>query len=264
MNKKPFRLISFNIWGGTLYKPLMSYLKEESATTDIFCFQEVFSSLPGAPDVSGEARMYLFEELSELLADFRGFFEIRSEGYDFNGRANFPVRHGLAMFARKTLKAGDYSGETVEQAAAGDDPVEALIKAQALSLETAGKKFLIMNFHGVAQPGDKLDTPRRIAHARKLVKIWASRPEAAKILCGDFNMHPDNESIKILDGLGKNLIKQFKIRNTRNEVSWKKYPGSRQTFADYVFVSPEIKVNDFKVPYNEVSDHLPMILEFEV
>jgi hypothetical protein len=30
------------------------------------------------------------------------------------------------------------------------------------------------------------------------------------------------------------------------------------------FVSPEIKVKSFKVPDVEISDHLPMILDFEI
>ena len=33
---------------------------------------------------------------------------------------------------------------------------------------------------------------------------------------------------------------------------------------DYVFVSPEVKVIDFSVPNIEISDHLPLILDFEV
>jgi endonuclease/exonuclease/phosphatase family metal-dependent hydrolase len=72
---------------------------------------------------------------------------------------------------------------------------------------------------------------------------------------------PETESIKMLDNLGTNLIKEFKINNTRNEISWKKY-HNRQSFADYIFVSPDIRVNKFEVPYNLVSDHLPLVLEF--
>ena len=34
-------------------------------------------------------------------------------------------------------------------------------------------------------------------------------------------------------------------------------------FADYTFVIPEIKVNEFKMLPDEVSDHLAMYLDFE-
>ena len=61
----------------------------------------------------------------------------------------------------------------------------------------------------------------------------------------------------------KNLIKEFKIPTTRNEISWAKYEN-KQLFADFVFVSPDVKITNFSVPNNEISDHLPLILEFRM
>jgi endonuclease/exonuclease/phosphatase family metal-dependent hydrolase len=145
-----------------------------------------------------------------------------------------------------------------------EDPVEGWTKVQVLTLETNGKKFTVFNFHGVAQPGNKLDTPQRIQNSKRLGLIWDSLLDSEKILCGDFNLYPEIESIKILESRARNLIKEFNIQNTRNQVSWDKYPESHQKFADFTFVSPDLKVKSFEVPYNEVSDHLPMILEFEI
>lgn len=56
----------------------------------------------------------------------------------------------------------------------------------------------------------------------------------------------------------KNLIKDFGITSTRS--SYYKKPVR---FADYTFVSEGIKINDFKVLPDEVSDHLAMYLDFE-
>ena len=89
------------------------------------------------------------------------------------------------------------------------------------------------------------------------------RDKSAKILCGDFNLMPETESIKMLGEAMRDLIKDYKITNTRNEISWKTY-NNKQYFADFTFVSKDINVLNFEVPYNEVSDHLPMILEFEL
>jgi len=258
------KLVSFNIWGGTIYGPLMDYLRVLSEGTDIFCFQEVFSGLPGVPEVSANGRMFLFQELAELLPEFSGFFDPRSSGYDFSNTIKLPVSHGLAIFTRKNLSVINYRSEIIEAKESLADLVEGWTKAQVITLENKNHKFSIINFHGVAQPGDKQDTPQRIMHAQKLGLIWDSLPGAKKILCGDFNMYPNTESIKILESLGKNLITEFGIKNTRNEISWKNNPGSRQTFADFTFVSSGIKIKNFEVPYNEVSDHLPMILEFEL
>jgi endonuclease/exonuclease/phosphatase family metal-dependent hydrolase len=84
--------------------------------------------------------------------------------------------------------------------------------------------------------------------------------DCPKILMGDFNLLPDTESIKIIEAAGlRNLIKEFGITETRTELYKKKL-----RFADYAFVSPEIKVKDFKVLPDVVSDHSPQYLDFEI
>ncbi len=259
------KLISLNVWGGTLYNPLVEFIKDQSAEADIFCFQEVFSSLPGAPEVSSGARMFLFQELSQLLSGYNAFFELRSSGADFSGKVDAPISHGLASFVKKDIKVLNHGGQLV----AKYDPAYAIMeegdfKVQILSLKRGADEFSVLNYHGIATPGNKNDTDPRLSQSKKLAEIWQSLPVETKILCGDFNLNPDTQSIKILETCGRNLISVFKIENTRNQVSWDRFPGSYQKFADYTFVSPKIKVNSFEVPYNEVSDHLPMILKFNV
>ena len=258
------RLLSLNLWGGMVHEPLLEFLKQQQQSIDIFCFQEVFSALPGAPKESAGARMFLFNELESLLTDFMGFFDSRSTGRDFKGDVNFPVSHGLAVFVRKNLGAIGYRGEILEESKSSRDPVEGWTKAQVLTLTTDDKEFSLINFHGVGQPGNKLDTPQRLGHMQKLALIWESLKGRPRILCGDFNLYPQTESIKIMESLGENLIKKYNIQNTRNEMSWKKYADSPQHFADYTFVSSSIQVKNFEVPYNEVSDHLPMIVDFSL
>jgi hypothetical protein len=66
--------------------------------------------------------------------------------------------------------------------------------------------------------------------------------------------------------LGQNrrdLIRDYKIENTRNEISWKQY-SNKQYYADFTFVTDDIKVLNFDVSYCLVSDHLPMILDFSL
>lgn len=259
------KLISLNTWGGSVYEPLIDFIKQQSATTDIFCLQEVFSALPGAPTASSGARMFLFEELSTLLTHYRGFFEIRRHGVDFSGVIDAPVNHGLAVFVKKNLDVLNYNSRViVEFDPSYAEEVEGHFKVQILALGQQDKIFSIMNFHGIALPGDKRDSPQRLLQSEQLVKVWQSLATPAKILCGDFNLNPDTKSIGILDKVSHNLIKEFNIQNTRNQISWDKYPGSKQHFADYTFVSNAVKVKSFEVPYNEVSDHLPMVLQFEI
>ncbi len=78
-----------------------------------------------------------------------------------------------------------------------------------------------------------------------------------KILCGDFNLKPDTESMKILEKDMDNLIKIYKITSTRTSL----YP-KEEKFADYILTSKEIVLNKFEVLPDEVSDHAPLLLDF--
>ena len=205
--------------------------------------------------------MFLFEELADLLSGFSGIFESRSEGFDFQGPVNAPVSHGLAVFVKKDHKILGSTGEVVSYAG---EVVDKNIIAQIVNcVSSQGRQLAVINFHGLATPGNKLDTPERVNQSEKLVRIWENLPDVPKILCGDFNLMPYSRSINILSALGRDLIREYKVQNTRNEISWKRF-GNMQKFADFCFVSKDIEVKDFQVPYNEVSDHLPLILEFDL
>ena len=79
-----------------------------------------------------------------------------------------------------------------------------------------------------------------------------------KILCGDFNLLPNTESLAILSEDMKNLVKDFDITSTRSKLYTKP-----EKFADYILVSPDVSVKKFTVMQDEVSDHLPLLLEFD-
>jgi endonuclease/exonuclease/phosphatase family metal-dependent hydrolase len=58
------------------------------------------------------------------------------------------------------------------------------------------------------------------------------------------------------------LVDTYKIKTTRpssNELN-----GLKRNVVDFVMVSPDIKVNSFEVLDSDVSDHLPLVLDFEI
>ncbi len=104
----------------------------------------------------------------------------------------------------------------------------------------------------------KEDTEERIIQSDNIIKFLKNLSEP-HILCGDFNLLPENKSLKMLEEFGlKNLIKEFGVSSTRSS-----YYTKPVRFADYTFVSKNIKLNEFKVLPDEVSDHLAMYLDFE-
>jgi endonuclease/exonuclease/phosphatase family metal-dependent hydrolase len=91
-----------------------------------------------------------------------------------------------------------------------------------------------------------------------------ARKPGLKIIGGDLNLMPDTESVRMFAANGyRDLIAEFKIPTTRNRLVWDKFPDSKQYYSDYVFVSPEVKVREFSVPNNEISDHLPLIVDIQ-
>ena len=122
-----------------------------------------------------------------------------------------------------------------------------------------------MNVHGKAMPGHKLDTPARIRQSRNIIDFLKGK-NGPKIIGGDFNLDFHTKSVKMFEDAGyRNLIKEYGIKDTRGEVNHRQYTSSEQQyFSDYCFVSQDVKVKDFKVPDIGISDHLPLILDFEV
>jgi len=261
------KLVSLNTWGATQGQILFDFVQQHKADTDIFCFQEVFSVPAGEQrKESRKARVHLFEELSGILPEFAGYFESTSVNHDILGPVDFDLSFGLATFVKKDLEIGTYQvfptfGNKTDIVL--EDFSNIPRAAQQITIRTGHGECHVVNFHGIPMPGNKLDTPDRLEQSRLLNGILRQFV-GPKIMCGDFNLELETESIKMLGKEMRNLIRDYKIENTRNEISWAMYPGSDQHYADYTFVSPNVKVKKFEVPYNLVSDHLPMILTFQI
>ena len=60
----------------------------------------------------------------------------------------------------------------------------------------------------------------------------------------------------------KNLINEYKIISTRPNFNDGRDYGNN--VVDYIFVNDKIKVNDFKVIKTDISDHYPLMLNFEI
>lgn len=126
---------------------------------------------------------------------------------------------------------------------------------QKLEFNNDGKIFTILNFHGMWIVEGKKDTKMRILQSKKVRKIF-DESNGHKILCGDLNIERDTESMAILNKGNKNLIQEYNINSTRS------LSKKRPEVVDYIIVSPEVEVKDFKALPDELSDHLALFLEF--
>jgi hypothetical protein len=236
------RIIFLNTWSGKTGKDLLEFISKESSNVCAFCLSEV------TPD--------LFKKLQGVLNDFQGYFALDKKLKNSKtSQAIFVSNKFPVLDYKKSLLYGPVKS-------AGGIEVPGFIQAVVFN------GFMIFNLQGMAYPGDKLDTEERLEQSRKILGFAEKFPDP-KIIGGDFNLMPNIQSINLFEDAGyKNLIKDFKITTTRNNLADhtkndKQYFG-KQNFADYCFVLPEVKVKSFEVPNIEVSDHLPLILDFEI
>lgn len=245
------KLINLNAVCGGFYEPLMEFIKKHSSYNDIFCFQEVFNNTKIVSPILKNPRQNLFSEIQEILTDFNGFHVPAAQNY-FGG---------LAIFIKKDFTINKVEDITLfEELNIIDDEEDKNYFAmgrnlQKLEFNHDGKIFTILNFHGMWIVKGKRDTDIRILQSEKVRKVF-DESNGAKILCGDLNVERDTESMAILNVGNRNLIQEYNISSTRGSFK------NRPEVVDYIVVSPDVEVKDFKVLPDEVSDHLPLSLTF--
>ncbi len=234
------RIIFLNSWYAKAGQSFYDFISQNSLEADIFCLSEV------SPE--------LFSRLKSSLHDFNGFYE-----KSFFDR-NMGFVYGQATFIKKI-----FSFKILETIKIFRNVYNDLGFAMPCKVSVGNKSLYIINVHGKARPGHKLDTHARIRQSEKIIDFLLNK-NGAKIVGGDFNLMPGTRSVKLFEKSDyKNLIKEFNIKETRNHLTWDQFPNEeKQHFADYCFVSSEVKVKNFEVPRNEISDHLPLILDFEI
>ena len=248
------QVISLNILGGAIYEPLKDFIIKQAPGTDFFCFQEVYSSAKPEIHKSG-LRTNILADLQQWLPEFDAHFEILED--------NFPrpdITSGMVIFARKGIPIKSTGKVFIHDAKTSNvDESEPPGYIHYVRLDSA----CLAHFHGLVFPGSKVDTPERLDQSRQINKFLAGEA-GQKILCGDFNLDRDTESVALIEQAGmRNLVKEFHVMTTRSEINYARFPAhDRQYFADYVFVSPDVKVEEFEFPIVNVSDHLPLRLKF--
>lgn len=256
------KLITLNTWGGIIFEPLMDFIKKHSPDTDIFCFQEMlFGDKPEFTPLN-KARQNLFIEISTILPDFVAYKYIPAQDHFAGEIVNFGT--GQAIFIRNTVKVINngsfkcYNKMFSETETLQRDSGRVTGNVQWVEVLNDDKVVSILNFHGLwLKDTHKKDTVERLTQSEIIKDFLNSKPNK-KILCGDFNLRADGQSIKILEQDMVNLITKYNVQSTRS-----KYYSKEYKMADYILTSPDIQIDKFKVLTDDISDHLPLSLEFK-
>ncbi|MGV4796065.1 endonuclease/exonuclease/phosphatase family protein [Rhizobium sp. F40D2] len=264
------RIISLNAWGGRLHEALIDYIRQADA--DVLCLQEVLRA-PGADwgwsiyrDAGLELpqRANLFEEISAALPGHDGFFCPTSRGELFNGDSTIAAEFGLATFVRKShsviAQGLDFVHGSFSANGWGEHPRPRNAHCIRVLSHEHASSLTVAHMHGLRDPAGKNDTAAREKQAAALValieRFWPGGE--GLVVCGDFNVLPDSETFTILARLGlSELVTGNGLVDTRTSHYLK-----QGRFADYMLVTPEVKIARFEVvEAPEVSDHRALLLD---
>ena len=226
------KIIFLNAWRGQVPE-IKKFILDQVPSTDIFCFQEA--------------------------AYFNT--DIFCEEYLSSQYQLFICQKALSqkdIMVQATLIKKNLSVVQTQIIGQNEDNIGLGLLTQIKNQD--GNVINVCNFHGFPWPGDKQDNSDRLNQSEIIIDTLKTI-DGPKVIGGDFNLDRDIKSTRSFEENGyRSLIKEFNITNTRNRLSWEKYENI-QHFADHLFINPEIKVTSFTVPYVEISDHLPLILE---
>lgn len=264
------KVICLNGWGGKLHDELVSFLSIEQP--DVLCLQEVVHS--PATDMDwltyrdGDhilpQRANFFRNVSETLTDHVATFCPAAQGVLWDGDVPIPSKWGLATFVRNDLpvigQAQGFVHKNFSPNGYGDHPRSRNAHAIRVYDYTQERAVSITHMHGLRDLQGKGDTPERLLQVQRLYELSSrvSGQDDLRIICGDFNVEKDSETLDFLKQRGfTELVTDFEFEGTRN--SQYRKPGR---YADYMLINRRNALKNFNVIYDpEVSDHCPLILE---
>lgn len=264
------RLVSLNVAlfetnNEKLYKFLLSQ------NPDIICLQEIAASSDPLVNKDYLSKDYIDKATTELKYSFFGptwfskdfqqknFHQKEDYFIDFGGwiesgiyiKTRFKIINAVNIFLKnKFEKITDWTIWPKNEAKS----------VQVVDLELDNGKLRILNYHGIWTK-EKIGNKETLKACKKISQL-ATEVNYPTIITGDFNLFPDTKSIEVFKGRFISLIDKYNIQTTRpkhNELSHLK-----RNVVDFIFISKQIKVKSFEVLDADVSDHLPLILDFSL
>ena len=266
------QVMCLNGWGGKLHGVLLPYLAE--TRPDVLCLQEVVHT-PEAPrewltyrdgDHILPQRARFFAEVAAALPDHASVFCPAAQGVLWDGQVSVPSQWGLATFVHKSLVIiGQTQGFVHKDFSAdgyGAHPRSRSAHAVRLCDPASDRRVTVAHMHGLRDLGGKHDTPARAALARRFadLALRTAQPGDAVVACGDFNVQPGSETLRILRDHGLNDLVTGRGHDGTRTSHYTK-PGR---FADYMTVSADLAEAPFQVVRDpEGSDHCPLLLTID-
>jgi len=252
------KIIQVNTWCGRISGSLLRLIAQEKP--DIICVQEVY-------DTGGKTLKVFADQFNILydIGNISGCTNIYfSPTWDFELGGN-SVAFGNAILSRYPIsnqKEEFTSGERHTKTP-DNDGIPNTRKWQSCVIQVQDKTpITIFNYQGYLANKDRGD--EKTVQTLSSLKAAIEQAQGPVIVCGDFNLSPDTEGITFIDEAGlKNLTTDYKVKTTLSEAHYAPMPDRGRVACDYILTSEEIKINNFSVSEEIVSDHKALILDFD-
>lgn len=255
-----FTLISLNVWiGGLLFEQMIEYLQKNRP--DFLLLQEVNNGSKKEYPLSYKTFQEIQSKLQYSHAHFApAFIETLADGEQ--------VVQGNAIFSDFPL---------TEQAIVYYDVPFGLREEQnpgafentPRSLEHVVAHLPQGNLHLLNTQGiwgvDGFDNPRRLHMAEKITAQLQSIGDEPFVLAGDFNVQPQTKTIAKIEHVATNVFSYELVTtfNTKRK-DLQKHPGFASAVVDMMFVSDQVVVHSKRCDVVDISDHLPLSIQFEL
>lgn len=257
-----FTYLQLNIWiGGKYQKELLSFIQE--LQPDVIALQEVVMPTESSVEHPSLHTLELIKSsLNTTYSTFAPYIEIRGDktftkGYSAQfGSAivsKFPIVHSTDKFY-----IGEYQSIDHDTILDWSDAPRNLLNAE---IQLSDKQSVtVYTTHGVWGKEGR-DNENRDIMSNTLID--AVKGKKSVILSGDLNTEPDTRCIQ---NISKTIPSVFENRltSTFNKKKKNLNVSTWDFVVDYVFASSDLHVVKSYVPDVDVSDHVPLVCEFEI
>ena len=237
---RTFRVMTYNIHHGEGIdgkldlQRIAALVKQERA--DVVALQEVDRFVPRSGN----------QDIAARLAELTGMRQVFGKNIDLNGGD-----YGNAVLSRFPILDHRHTRYHVSVSGEQRGLLEAVLKIQ-------GHEVLLLNTHLDFM---KDDVERLANVAEAFETLAASKPKRPVIWCGDFNAPPQSPAYK---AVLEQMVDCWPLAGAGPGFTIPvQFPAAR---IDYVFIEKDSPLKPGKawVPLSKASDHLPVVVEFEL
>lgn len=238
-----------NVWGGKLGTQLIRLV--DGLKPDIACLQEAtdITSRPGS--VLEPYSTYLPSDIYQHTYFAPGFSYRYMHG--IYGLGNAIISKTPFATTNSFFTMGEFKAD-IDSAEAPDYNNRNIVH---VIINVNGTPCNVLTHHGHHSADSKDGGPENTEQNQKIAD-YISTLEGPIILTGDFNVHPESESLAPLHAILTNLPVKYGVESTRTQLA------KRQEVIDYIFVSEDVIVENFEAREELVSDHKALLLDFTV